>query len=68
MTADLQNKLQAQKGGANQNGYIQGITNKEMQVKIKNAAKAIHKSNKAAKSKGIVYKAIGPLVNGLYTG
>jgi hypothetical protein len=68
MTADFNKKFLSQKTSANKFAYVKGLTTKGIQTQIKNTAKAVHKSNQAGKTQGIVSKAIGPLVNGLYTG
>ena len=68
MKADFNKKFLAQKSAANKFAYVQGLTTKGIRTQIRNAAKAVHKSNKAGKTQGIVSKAIGPLVNGVYTG
>ncbi|XP_028397877.1 uncharacterized protein LOC114521592 [Dendronephthya gigantea] len=78
MKVDFENKFVGQRTAANPNGlnqprihnkfaYVQGLSTKQIQAQIKTAAKAVHKSNQAAKSQTFVSKLIGPVVNGLYT-
>ena len=79
MKVDFKNKFEGQRTAPNPYGlnqpkihnkfaYVQGYTTNAINSQIKTAAKAVHKSNQAAKTQGIVSKAIGPVVNGLYTG
>ncbi len=68
MTADFKTKFLSQRTTANKFAYVQGLTTKGIQSQIKDAAKAVYKSNQARQTQGILAKAIGPAVNGLYTG
>ena len=75
MAADFRNKLQAQNPGVpaqikvnNKIIYVKGFSNVQINNQLKSAAKALHKTEKAKKAQGFVSKAIGPVINGLYTG
>lgn len=79
MKVDFTKKLLAQKAAVKSNGLAQsklpskyaqvlGITDPQMKSQLKSAAKAVHRANQAHKTQGLLSKAVGQIVNGLYIG